>query len=163
MQRQRLTIEYTPPKKKSQQSNNNRSPFLVDLVAENERIDEENKVKHLAIVRRQKANEKRREQAKNDIILRALHEGDELQNLRIEKRKILDEEKRLKALIEIEKTNSHRKDDRQAAVLAEKRRHAAKIEKRRAVNMERLAEKEATRMKLLAKKHNLKPRHSSST
>lgn len=150
-------MQYTPeyPNAKRQQSSN-RSPFLVDLVAENERIDEENKVRFREITRKQKAIEKRKERAKNDIILRALQEGNELDNLRMEKRKILDEEKRLRALIEIEKTNSHRKDDRQAAVLAEKRRHAAKLEKRRVENMEKLAEKEATRMKMLVVKHNLK-------
>mmetsp|Transcript_20347 Transcript_20347/g.42571 ORF Transcript_20347/g.42571 Transcript_20347/m.42571 type:complete len:186 (+) Transcript_20347:252-809(+) len=153
-----LTPEH-PKKKRCQQSN--RSPFLVDLVAENERIDEENKVRFREITRKQKALERRREAAKNDIILRALQEGNELENLRMEKRKILDEEKRLKALIEIEKTNAHRKDDRQAAVLAEKRRHAAKVEKRRVENMEKLAEREAVRMKKLEIKHNLKPKKKS--
>mmetsp|Transcript_26457 Transcript_26457/g.47703 ORF Transcript_26457/g.47703 Transcript_26457/m.47703 type:complete len:174 (+) Transcript_26457:73-594(+) len=153
------TIEY--PKKKPQ---NNRSPFLVDLVAENERIDEVNKVRFREITRKQKAVERNRERAKNEIIFRALQEENELENLRMEKRMILDEEKRLKALIEIEKTNAHRKDDRQAAVLAEKRRHAAKVEKRRTENMERLAEKEATRMKKLVIKHNLKkPKNCSGS
>lgn len=157
------TPDYSKKKRNHQsKQTNNRSPFLVDLVAENERIDEENKVRFRAITRKQKALERKKEHAKNEIILRALQEGNELENLRLEKRKILDEEKRLKALIEIEKTNAHRKDDRQAAILAEKRRHAAKIEKRRAVNMEEIAKKEATRMKMLAVKH-LKPRNAGST
>ena len=152
-------MQHTPKNTEiKRQQTSNRSPFLVDLVAENERIDEENKVRFCEITRKQKALERKKEKAKNEIILRALQEGNELENLRLEKRKILDEEKRLKALIEIEKTNAHRKDDRQAAVLAEKRRHAAKVEKRRVENMERLAEREATKMKLLAIKHNLKPR-----
>lgn len=146
------------PKNAKKKSQSNRSPFLVDLVAENERIDEENKVRFREITRKQKALERKREQAKNDIILRALQEPNELENLRMEKRMILDEERRLKALIEIEKTNAHRKDDRQAAVLAEKRRHAAKIQKRRVENMEKLAEREAVRLRKLAIKHNLKPR-----
>lgn len=150
------------PKTKRQQKSSNRSPFLVDLVAENERIDEENKVRFREITRKQRAIEKRKEKAKNEIILRALQEGNELDNLRMEKRKILDEEKRLRALIELEKTNAHRKDDRQAAVLAEKRRREAKVERRRAANLETLAEKEDTRMKMLAIKHNLKPRNPSS-
>ena len=153
----KATPEHT--KKKRPQKSNNRSPFLVDLVAENERIDEENKVRFHEITRKQKAIEKRKEKAKNEIILRALQEGNPLDNLRMEKRKILDEEKRLRALIEIEKTNAHRKDDRQAAVLAEKRRREAKVEKRRVANLETLAEKEETKMKILAIKHNLKPRH----
>lgn len=142
-------------KKKGQ---NNRSPFLVDLVAENERIDEENKVRCLESARRQKAIEKRREREENETALRALQEGNELGNLRMEKRKIIDEEKRLKALIEIEKTNAHRKDDRQAAVLAEKRRHAAKVEKRREENMRVLNQRQETRRQMLVIKHNLRPR-----
>lgn len=150
------------PAHRTNKSKSSRSPFLVDLVAENERIDEENKVRFHAITRRRRAAEQKREKAKSDIIFRALREEDELDNLRAEKRKILDEERRLRALIEIEKTNAHRKDDRQAAVLAEKRRHAAKVQQRRIKNMEQLAEKEATRMKKLAIKHNLAPKKCSS-
>lgn len=135
-----------------------RSPFLVDLVAETERIDEENKVRFREITRKRRAAETRRERAKHDLIFRALREEDELDTLRTEKRQILDEEKRLRALIELEKTNAHRKDDRQAAVRAEKRRHAAKVEVRRRENMAELAVREATRMKKLAIKHNLTPR-----
>lgn len=147
-------MQHTPEEYKRKRQSN-RSPFLVDLVAENERIDEENEVRQRAIARKQKALEREKES-----VLRALHEGKELGNLRLEKRKILDEEKRLKALIEIEKTNAHRKDHRQAAILAEKRRHASKIEKRRAGNMQIITDREATRMKLLCNKHNLKPKCS---
>lgn len=131
-------------------------------MAENERIDEVNKVRLHEIARKNKALERKKERAKNEIIIRALQEGNELGNLRMEKRKILDEEKRLKALIEIEKTNAHRKDSRQAAVLAEKRRHAAKIEERRIVNMEKIAAKEAIRKNSLVVKHNLKPNNDQS-
>ena len=47
--------------------------------------------------------------------------GNDLQNLRIEKRGIIEEEKRLRALLKLEKSNeSHRKLDRQAAIIAEK-------------------------------------------
>jgi len=151
-------MQHTPEHQRKRQSN--RSPFLVDLVAENERIDEENEVRQRAIARKQKALEREKERAENESVLRALHEGKELGNLRLEKRKILDEEKRLKALIEIEKTNAHRKDHRQAAILAEKRRHASKIEQRRAGNMQTITDREATRMKLLCNKHNLKPKCS---
>lgn len=150
------SMQHTPEYSRKKQKNQNRSPFLVDLVAENERIDEVNKVRLHEIARKNKALERKKEQAKNEIIIRALQEGNELGNLRMEKRKILDEEKRLKALIEIEKTNTHRKDSRQAAVLAEKRRHAAKIEERRIVNMEKIAAKEAIRKNSLVVKHNLR-------
>ena len=157
-----LAIMITPYKpKKTRQSN--RSPFLVDLVAENERIDEENKVRFREITRKEKAVQRKKELAKNEIILRALQEENELEVLRREKRQILEEEKRLKALIEIEKTNSHRKDDRQAAERAEKRRHAAKSEVRRKKNKEKLATLEAARIKMLVVKHSVKPRDSSAT
>jgi hypothetical protein len=127
----------------------------VDLVAESERIDEEYKVRVRSMERKQKLLNQRREQAKNEIILRALQEPNELEILRKEKRKILEEEKRLKALIELEKANSHRKNDRQAAELAEKRRHAAKLEKRRTANKEKIAEREEARIKMIQIKHNL--------
>ena len=113
-------MQQTTQKHKRKTPKNNRSPFLVDLVAENERIDEENKVRKHALVRRERALERKREKDENDRMLRALQdEENDVQNLRIEKRRIIDEERRLKALIEIEKTNAHRKDDRQAAVIAE--------------------------------------------
>ena len=78
----------------------NRSPFLVDLVAETERIDEENKVRSRTSTKKQRAAEQHRQKAKNDLIFRALREEDELEGLRMEERQILDKEKRLRALIE---------------------------------------------------------------
>ena len=71
-----------------------RSPFLVDLLAENERIDEENKVRLTEAARRQKLLERRKEEAKNEIILRALQEASDLDALRKEKRIIMEEERR---------------------------------------------------------------------
>ena len=140
-------MQHTPKhtKKKPQK---NRSPFLIDLVGENERIQEENEIR----ARKQRATQKR-EDKQTEQLLQA-HEGNdqELKNLRIEKRKIIDEEKRLRAMLEMEKSNA-RKENRQAAVLAEKRRHDAKLETRREKNMQRLAEKEADRTKMLVAKH----------
>jgi hypothetical protein len=125
----------------------------VDLVAESERIDEER-----SIERKRQVSIQRKEQAKNEIILRALQEPNELDELRKEKRKILEEEKRLKALIELEKTNGHSKNDRKAAEIAEKRRQAAKLEKRRSANKEEIAKREEARIKMIQIKHNLKPK-----
>ena len=127
------------PKHTKKKPQKNRSPFLVDLLAENERIHEEHEIR----ARKQRATHKR-EETRDVQLLQAAGRGNdqELKNLRIEKRKIIDEEKRLKALLEIEKSNAHRKENRQAAVLAEKRRHDAKIEKRREKNMQRLADKD---------------------
>ncbi len=111
-----------------------RSPFLVDLVAENERIDEENRVRRYRQTRKMKELERKREEAKNAIILRALQEANELDALRREKRKILEEEKRLKAMIEIEKLNAQRKQDRIKAERAERKRKIDKTSERVEMN-----------------------------
>lgn len=156
-------MSLTPFAPDSKQSNktpkSKRSPFLVDLVAESERIDEEYKVKIRSVERKRQVSIQRKEQAKNEIILRALQEPNELEELRKEKKKILEEEKRLKALIELEKTNGRsRKNDRKAAEIAEKRRHAAKLEKRRSANKEEIVKREEARIKMIQIKHNLKPK-----
>ena len=52
---------------------------------------------------------------KNEIILKALSEQSDLDALRREKRAIQLEEKRLRALLDLEKTNGHRKQDLLAA------------------------------------------------
>ncbi len=132
-----------------------KSPFSVDLVAENERIDEENKVRLRQQLKRQKAAEKRRQDAKNEIILRALREANELDDLRRERRLILEEEKRLKALCDIERTKAHRKEDRIAAVRAERRRKVAKNKHRLVENKNLLMEEEQTQKKILRLKHNI--------
>lgn len=111
-----------------------RSPFLVDLVAENERIDEEIQVRKKLQIRKQNILAKKRNDDKNKIILRALEESNELETLRREKRKILEEEKRLKAMIEIEKLNAQRKDDRIRAERAERKRKREKTTMRQAKN-----------------------------
>lgn len=111
-----------------------RSPFLVDLVAENERIDEENRVRRYRQTRKLKDLNRKREEAKNAIILQALQEANELDALRREKRKILEEEKRLKAMIEVEKLNSGRKEDRIKAERAERKRKMDKTSERVGLN-----------------------------
>ena len=134
-----------------------RSPFLVDLVAENERIDEEHKVRMHQQVRRHKTHEKRRENIKNEIILQALEENNEVDALRREKRKILEEEKRLKALIEIEKTKiANRKEDRIAAVKAERNRLKVKRDLRRALNKNNIDDKIQQDIDNLRMRHSIK-------
>ncbi|GMI22145.1 hypothetical protein TeGR_g9134 [Tetraparma gracilis] len=135
-----------------------RSPFLIDLLAENERIDEENTIRLTEQARRQKIFEKRREEAKNDIILRALQEASDLDALRKEKRIIMEEERRLKALLDIEKTKAHRKADRMAAARAERQRKSNKAEYRRAGNKEMLDDHRRREDNLLKQKHELKPK-----
>ena len=57
--------------------------------------------------------ESRKEKAKNDIILRALSEFSDLEALRKEKRAIIEEEQRLRALLALEKTTQNKKADRE--------------------------------------------------
>lgn len=108
-----------------------RSPFMVDLLAENERIDEENKIRIRENMTREKGLNRRKEKVKNEIILKALAEASDLEALRQEKRLIATEEKRLKALLDLEKTNGHRKGDLLAAQRAERQRKQVQAEYRR--------------------------------
>ncbi|CAM9155037.1 unnamed protein product [Chrysoparadoxa australica] len=103
-----------------------RSPFGINLVAENERIDENNRVRLREEARRARLVEKRKEEAKNKIILQALTETTDLDALRREKRAIIEEEKRLRALLDLEKSNAHRKAQLMAAARAEKQRKETK-------------------------------------
>ena len=79
------------------QSKMEKSPFLVDLLAENERIEEENRIRIREETRRAKSLDKRKVKVKNVIILKALQEASDLDALRAEKRMIILEERRLKA------------------------------------------------------------------
>ena len=135
-----------------------RSPFLVDLLAENEKIDEENRVRLAEQARREKVFLRRKEEAKNAIILKALQEASDLDALRKEKRIIMEEERRLKALLDIEKTKAHRKADRQAAARAERQRKSAKAEYRRAANKDMLDDHMRREHELLMVKHEVQPK-----
>ena len=68
-------------------------------MAETERIEEESKLKNSVSFRYTKLSEKRRNKVKQKIILKAIQEASDLEALRAEKRLILEEEKRLKALL----------------------------------------------------------------
>ncbi|KDO26948.1 hypothetical protein SPRG_07661 [Saprolegnia parasitica CBS 223.65] len=129
-----------------------KSPFKVNLVADNERLDEENRVRLAEEARRVRALEKKTKQVKNDIILKALQETSDLDALRREKRVIMEEEKRLKALLDLEKTNSHRKMDMLAAQNAEKKRKQEKIEFRMKQRKDQLQTRDEEYKKLLKEK-----------
>merc|ERR1719263_1519008 len=94
-----------------------RSPFAVALVAENQRIDEENRVRMNVEQRRQRLMSRRNREAHNAIFKRATAETDELDQLRSEKRMLLENERQLKALRDVEKSNA-----RTAQILQERRR-----------------------------------------
>lgn len=129
-----------------------RSPFRVDLLAENERIDEENRIRLREETRREKKLTKKKDQVKNEIILKALSETSDLEALRREKRAIQMEEKRLKALLDLEKTNSHRKQDSLAAQRAERQRKQNIAEHSRALRISERSESERAATQLLAAK-----------
>lgn len=129
-----------------------KSPFNVNLVADNERLDEEHRLRALENARRTKELDKRARDAKNEVILKALTESSDLELLRREKRAIIEEEKRLKALLDLEKTNSHRKMDLIAAKNAEKKRRQDKEDFRRRQRQQEIEDREYKYKMLLKEK-----------
>ncbi len=122
------------------------SPFAVDLAAENERISEENRMRIEEEETKRKKLEARKEKAKNEIILRALSEFSDLEALRREKRAIMEEEQRLRALLSLEKASINRKADRLAAERAQRQRQQARLENRREAykdSLDKIMEEEA--------------------
>jgi len=126
MERDKLRAKYHEEQRKKEMKHNKvkekrqekwkkltaKSPFAVDLVAEDERIQEENRIRVAEETARKQLAESRREKAKSEIILKALSEFSDLEALRQEKKAIMEEEQRLKALLALEKTKTHGKTDR---------------------------------------------------
>jgi len=106
-----------------------KSPFAVDLVAEIQRIEEENSVRDTVEQRRQRLMARRNREAHNAIFKRATAEMDELDQLRQEKRMLLENERQLKALRDVEKSNA-----RTAQILQERRKQ--QLEKQQAQLMQ---------------------------
>ena len=133
------------------------SPFAVDLVAEDERIYEENQVRIREGEYRRKTIEERRQNVKNQIILKALAEFSDLDTLRREKRAIIEEETRLKALLALERTaaNVTAKADRLVAERAAKQRRTAKSMSRREIYKDSLDQIISEESVALRKKHGL--------
>lgn len=88
----------------------------------------------------------------------ALAESSDLDALRREKRAILEEERCLKALVDIEKSSGHRKAQMLAALRAEKQRHATKAEFRRKVFTEALEDHLVREAEALRRKHGVPQR-----
>lgn len=133
------------------------SPFAVDLVAEDERIVEENKIREEVEVRRSRLLEKRKEDTKHDIVIRALTESSDLDALRREKRAIMEEEKRLRALLALEKASAVQKEDRLAAKRAEQQRRDARNAYRREQYRGVIDSFFAEEGEMLRRKHNVLP------
>jgi hypothetical protein len=132
-----------------------RSPFLVDQLAENERIDEENRVRLQQEQQREAMLNQRKSKIKNEIILKALAEASDLDGLRKEKRLIAIEEKRLKALLGLEKASGHRKADLMAAQRAERQRKQVQAEYLRAKKREEAIMVRERERELLMEKLNV--------
>lgn len=133
------------------------SPFAVDLVAEDERIYEENQLRMREMKEKSELIEKRRNKVKNNIILKALAEFSDLHTLRQEKRAIIEEEQRLRALLALERTaaNVTAKADRLVAERAARQRHNIKSETRRHVYKDSLSQVIEEESIALRKKHAL--------
>lgn len=127
------------------------SPFLVDLVAENERLEEENQVRMAAEARRLRLHSKQRHALKQQVVTRALREDADLDALRREKRAIVDEERRLRALLDLDKTRTQTRIDMQAAERAERQRTLARNDVRRQSNVDRLQRQQLLNLELLRK------------
>jgi hypothetical protein len=131
------------------------SPFAVNLVAEDERIAEENNIRTREEQERRQMIDTRKERAKNEIVLKALSEFSDLEALRKEKRAIMEEEQRLRALLALEKVTQNNKSDRLIAERAQRQRHDAKLEHRRKIykdSLEQIMEEERI---ALMRKHAL--------
>jgi hypothetical protein len=110
---------------------------------------QENRIRLKEEARRAKLIETRKSKVKNEIILKALSEQSDLDALRREKRAIQLEEKRLKALLDLEKTNGHRKQDLLAAQRAERHRKQKEVEYRRKQKQDELLESQERQTKML--------------
>jgi len=94
-----------------------KSPFSVDLLADNQRIDEESRVRDLVEQQRLRSEARRSREAHDSIFLQASTQADELDELRAEKRLLLENERQLRALRDVERSNA-----RTAQILQERRR-----------------------------------------
>ncbi len=131
------------------------SPFAIDLVAEDERIYEEHLIRTRDEMAKRQQIEDAKKKAKNDIILKALSEFSDLEALRREKRAILEEEQRLKALQTLEKVTVNGKADRLVAERAMKQRHNARLQHRRETYQDSLEQVMKEEQFALKKKHGL--------
>ena len=88
----------------------------------------------------------------------ALTESSDLEALRREKRAIIEEERCLRALMDIEKSSGHRKAQMLAALRAEKQRHAAKADYRRKRFTDALENHFEREAEVLREKHDVAPK-----
>lgn len=147
--------QYQRKQREKWQERTANSPFRVNLIAEIERVDEENRVQRLKA--QEMVQKREKETIENEILVVSKSEEEmcDIEKLRSEKRAIIQEEKRLRSLLALEMSNLHRKEDLSAAKLAERRRKALIKESKR---VQRLQEEETQRrryQKLLKEKHGI--------
>nr|CCA17786.1 conserved hypothetical protein [Albugo laibachii Nc14] len=131
------------------------SPFRVNLIAEIERVDEENRIQRLRAQETARRHEKEASANEEFRYNKASEETCEIEQLRVEKRAILQEEKRLRSLLAVEMGKLNRKQDLTAAKVAERKRKTVMKESKR---NERLLEVERQRRQyqtLLKEKHGI--------
>jgi hypothetical protein len=134
------------------------SPFLVNQLADSERIENRNRAQ-VKFAEQEKQNRRHEEEAtlKREMRTTTSAKNNEMEYLRKARREILAENQIIKARISVEKTNGHRKEDRQAAQRALNARlrkaKASLVEKTR----ERIREERQMEREILMRKHGLTP------
>ena len=129
------------------------SPFAINMIADVQRIEEDHEVRVEEQAQKEKMVTLGQHRAKQEIIMRALEEEADISALRREKRAIMEEEKRLRALMGLEKANNHRKADRMAAQRAESQRHLAKKMYRVNGNLSVVSEIKEKELSILRERH----------
>eukprot|EP01006_Ploeotia_vitrea_P054660 TRINITY_DN67912_c0_g7_i1.p1 TRINITY_DN67912_c0_g7~~TRINITY_DN67912_c0_g7_i1.p1 ORF type:complete len:230 (-),score=27.99 TRINITY_DN67912_c0_g7_i1:629-1318(-) len=128
--REKKIAEQTIYRKEKQGEWKNRysnSPFLVDLVADNERIEEEMYVKNEEEKRRQQRLAAKKKVVKSEIIVKALSEVSQSEQRRAQIRAALEAKKRTRALQDIKKV-----DD----IFERKKKDAEEVERDRIAKQE---------------------------
>eukprot|EP00756_Hemistasia_phaeocysticola_P008833 Hpha_TRINITY_DN14738_c0_g1::TRINITY_DN14738_c0_g1_i3::g.102666::m.102666 len=77
------------------------SPFLVDLAGDSERVEEEMYVREMEDRRRQRRAEAKKKRIKNEIIIKALSEVPVLEQARRQKKLLMEQEKRERAMRDV--------------------------------------------------------------
>mmetsp|Transcript_55089 Transcript_55089/g.108795 ORF Transcript_55089/g.108795 Transcript_55089/m.108795 type:complete len:269 (+) Transcript_55089:49-855(+) len=163
LQHERLLQTAREKRDQKWKSKTKHSPFAVNLVAEDERITEENSIRLREEAEKRSKMEARKSKAKNEIILKALSEFSDLEALRKEKRAIMDEEQRLKALLSLEKVTVTGKADRLIAERAQRQRKEAKLAVRRSLYKDSLDQVMEEERNALLRKHGMSTASTSQT
>jgi hypothetical protein len=138
------------------------SPFLVNQLAESERIEDRNRAQ-VNFAEQEKRNRKHEKEAalkREELRTTTNAKNNDMEDLQKARREVLAENHIIKARISVEKTNGHRKEDRQAAQRAlntrQRKAKASMVEKTR----DRIREERQVERELLMRKHGLTTPHN---